>query len=67
MVDTKFQHNADILLEMIRKTIGKPPKHFITDGLLAYMKSPRKVFDKNIIHSKSIHLRRGTNNKRWKS
>lgn len=30
------------------------------------MKSPRKVFDKNIIHSKSIHLRRGTNNNKMK-
>ena len=44
---------------MIRKTIGKPPKHFITDGLPAYMKSSRKVFDKDTRH---IHLRIDMNN-----
>ena len=31
MADTKFQYNADMLLEMTKKTIGKDPKHFITD------------------------------------
>ena len=62
MADTKFQHNADTLLEMTKKTIGKAPKHFITDGLPAYMKSSRKVFGKNTRHSRHIHLRRDMNN-----
>ena len=46
MADTKFQYNADALLEMIKKIIGKSPKHFITDELPTYMKSSRKVFGK---------------------
>lgn len=32
MTNTKFQHNADTLLWITKKTIGKSPKHFITDG-----------------------------------
>ena len=62
MADTKFQYNADMLLEMTKKTIGKDPKHFITDGLPAYMKSSRKVFGKDTRHSRYIHLRRDMNN-----
>ena len=58
MMDTKFQH----LLEMIKKTIGKTPKHFIINGLPAYMKSPCKVFCKDTRHSRHIHLCRDMNN-----
>ena len=55
MMDTKFQHNADTLLEMIKKTIGKTPKHFIINGLPAYM-------NKDTRHSRHIHLCRDMNN-----
>lgn len=56
MAHTKFQHNADTLLESTRKTIGKSPAHFVTDGLPAYMKSSKKVFGKDTNHIKHIHL-----------
>ena len=39
MAHTKFQHNADNLLELTKEKIGKNPAHFATDGLPAYMKS----------------------------
>ena len=35
MVNTKFQHNTDRLLEITKNTIDKSPKHFTTDGLSA--------------------------------
>ncbi len=51
MADTKFQHNADHLLEMTKQVAGnRSPKHFITDGLPAYMKSSKKIFGKNTPH-----------------
>ena len=62
MADTKFQHNEDTLLWITKKTICKSPKHFITDGLLAYVKSSRKIFGKDTRHSRHIHLRRDMNN-----
>ena len=46
MAHTKFQHNADSLLELTKAKIGKVPAHFVTDGLPAYMKSSKKVFGK---------------------
>ena len=62
MADTKFQHNADDLLRVTKQTIGKNPTRFITDGLPAYMKSSRKIFGKNTIHTRHIHLQRDINN-----
>ena len=56
LATTKFQHNADSLLEMTRKQAGKAPRNFITDGLPAYAKSSRKVFGKGTNHVKHIHL-----------
>ena len=58
IADTKFQHNADHLLEMTKQVAGnKSPKHFITDGLPAYMKSSKKVFGKDTLHTRHIHLK----------
>ena len=57
MADTKFQHNADNLLKLTKKTIGKNPTQFITDGLPAYKKSAKRVFGKMTHHTRHIHLR----------
>ena len=46
MAHTKFQHNADTLLQLTKKKIGKSPAHFVTDGLPAYDSSSVKVFGK---------------------
>ena len=56
MAETKFQHNADTLLELTKKKIGKSPVHFVTDGLPAYMKSSKKVFGKKTNHIRHIHI-----------
>ena len=56
MAETKFQHNADRLLELTKKKIGKSPTHFVTDGLPAYRKSSKKVFGKKTNHIRHIHL-----------
>ena len=57
MAHTKFQHNADSLLEKTRQKIGnKSPAHFVTDGLPAYAKSSKKVFGKKTNHIRHIHL-----------
>ena len=48
IAETKFQHNADNLLEMTRRQAGKNPRNFITDGLPAYMKSSKKVFARKL-------------------
>ena len=57
MAHTKFQHNADTLLELTKEKIGKNPTHFVTDGLKAYMKSSKKVFGKGTNHIRHIHLK----------
>ena len=62
MADTKFQHNADRLLELTKNAIGKSPKHFTTDGLPAYRKSSKRVFGKETEHHSHIHLRKDRNN-----
>ena len=62
LADTKFQHNADKLLELTKKAIGKNPTHFITDGLPAYKKSSKKVFGKNTTHTRHIHIQKDMNN-----
>ena len=62
MADTKFQHNADRLLELTKNAIGKSPKHFTTDGLPAYAKSSKRVFGKDTEHHSHIHLRKDRNN-----
>jgi transposase-like protein len=62
LADTKFQHNADKLLELTKKTIGKTPRHFITDGLPAYKKSSKKVFGKKTNHMRHIHIQKDMNN-----
>ena len=62
MATTKFQHNADNLLELTKKQAGKNPKNFITDGLPAYMKSSKKVFGKDTNHVRHIHLKGDMNN-----
>ena len=56
MAHTKFQHNADNLLELTKEKIGKTPAHFVTDGLPAYMKSSKKVFGKKTNHIRHIHI-----------
>lgn len=56
MAETKFQHNADTLLELTREKIGKNPSHFVTDGLPAYMKSSKKIFGKKTNHIRHIHI-----------
>ncbi len=56
MVHTKFQHNADNLLKLTKKKIGKSSAHFVTDGLPAYGKSSKKVFGKETNHIKHIYI-----------
>ena len=56
MAETKFQHNADKLLQLTKEKIGKSPAHFVTDGLPAYMKSSKKIFGKKTNHIRHIHL-----------
>lgn len=62
LADTKFQHNADKLLELTKKIIGKTPTQFITDGLPAYKKSSKKIFGKKTNHSRHIHIDGDMNN-----
>ena len=62
MAETKFQHNADRLLELTKEKIGKNPTHFVTDGLPAYMKSSKKVFGKKTNHIRHIHIKGDMNN-----
>ena len=62
LADTKFQHNADKLLELTKKAIGKNPTQFITDGLPAYRKSSKKVFGKSTHHTRHIHIQKDMNN-----
>jgi len=62
LADTKFQHNADNLLELTKKAIGKNPTQFITDGLPAYQKASKKVFGKSTHHTRHIHIQRDMNN-----
>ena len=63
MADNKFQHNADHFLEMTKQVTGnKSPKHFITDGLSAYMKSSKKIFGKDTVHTRHIHLKEDKQN-----
>ena len=56
IAETKFQHNADNLLELTKLQAGKNPRNFITDGLPAYMKSSKKVFGKKTNHVRHIHI-----------
>lgn len=56
MAHTKFQHDADTLLELTRRQLGKSPAHFVTDGLQAYRKSSRQVFGRRTNHIRHIHL-----------
>ena len=43
---------------MTKQVAGnKNPKHFITDRLLAYMKSSKKIFGKDTLHTRHIHLK----------
>ena len=56
LTDSKFQHNADSLLDMTKKQAGKNPRNFITGGLPAYVKSSKKAFGKDTNHARHIHL-----------
>ena len=56
IAETKFQHNAYNLLQLIKLQAGKNPRNFITDGLPDYQKSSKKVFGKKTNHVKHIHL-----------
>ena len=56
MSHTKFQREADGLLSMTKRKIGKSPAHFVTDGLPAYMKSSKKIFGKKTNHMRHIHI-----------
>ena len=62
IADTKFQHNANHLLELTKRQAGKIPRNFITDGLPAYMKASKKVFGKKTNHIRHIHLKGDMNN-----
>ena len=62
MAETKFQHDADTLLEITKAKMGKAPVHFVTDGLPAYMKSSKKVFGGKTRHQRHIHLKGDMNN-----
>ena len=62
LATTKFQHNADSLLDMTKRQAGKIPRHFITDGLQAYQKSSKRVFGKQTNHMRHIHLKGDRNN-----
>ena len=43
---------------MTKQVAGnKSPKHFITDGLSAYVKSSKKIFGKDTLHTRHIHLK----------
>ena len=58
MAHTKFQHNADALLEKTKTKIGKSPAHFVTDGLPAYMKSSKKgIWKEDKPHQAYSHCR----------
>ena len=56
LAETKFQHNADKLLELTKEKIGKSHTYFVTDGLPAYMKSSKKVFGRKTNHIRHIHI-----------
>ena len=56
MAETKFQHNADKLLELTKEKIGKSSTHFVTDGLPSYRKFSKKVFGKKTNHIRHIHI-----------
>ena len=57
LADSKYQHNADNLLQQtLKQTGGKKPTNFITDGLPAYAKSSKRIFGKSTRHIKHIHL-----------
>ena len=62
IASTKFQHNADNLLQLTKLQAGKVPRNFITDGLPAYMKSSKKVFGEKTNHVRHIHLKGDMNN-----
>lgn len=62
LADTKYQHNADKLLELTKQAIGKTPRQFITDGLPAYKKSSKKIFGKKTTHTRHIHIQKDMNN-----
>ena len=63
LADNKFQHNADHLLEMTKQVAGdKSPKHFITGELPTYMKSSKRIFGKDTLHTRYIHLKGDYNN-----
>ena len=56
LADSKYQHNADNLLQQTLEQTGKKPTNFITDGLPAYVNSSRKIFGKSTRRIKHIHL-----------
>ena len=62
IAETKFQHNADNLLQLTKLQAGKNPRNFITDGLQAYSKSSKKVFGEKTNHVRHIHLKGDMNN-----
>ena len=45
-----------VLLEQTKTKIRKAPAHFVTDGLLAYMNSSKKIFGKKTNHIRYICL-----------
>ena len=56
MAHTKFQHDADRLLNLTKTRIGRSPAHFATDGLPTYETSSRRIFGKDTNHYRHIHL-----------
>ena len=56
LADSKFQHDADNLLQQTLEQTSKKPTNFITDGLPAYAKSCERVFGKKTRHIKHIYL-----------
>lgn len=67
MADSKFQHNADTLLKLTKEATGKSPSHFVIDGLPAYRKSSKKIFGKNTLHTRYIHIQKDINNNKMET
>lgn len=61
VADSKFKHDARMLLKMGKEKTGKTPKVFVTDGLPAYHDSFKKEFwtlkNPRAKHVKEIHIR----------
>ena len=67
MADSKYMHNAELLLKMARDQAGITPRIFVTDGLPAYKDAFSKIYNtrkkrNGPKHVSEIHLRNQVNN-----